>query len=137
MPATLAREWDSKPRDRNKGKPMLSFHESLAKLRSPKCEPCRHGFSASFLDDDEYDRLEQWYNEAVSAFTASDGTPCAAPPLPGADVERVTCWQRNDKLLYAVLSYGDNTRVRILTIGLFRDASLLEELMRPDSAPSR
>lgn len=116
---------------------MLSFHESLAKLQSPKCEPCRYWFSASFLDDNDYDRLEQWYNEAVSAFATSDGQPCAAPPLPGADVERVTCWQRGNQLLYAVLSWGDNTRVRILTIGLFTDASLLEELLRPDHPQNR
>ena len=111
---------------------MLSFQEGLSKLRSSSCEPCRHWYSASFADDVEYDLLEEWYNEAVTALTITDGTPNIAPRLPGFDAERCTCWKRGEMMLYALLSWGDNTRVRILTVGLFCGDSLAEEIMRRD-----
>lgn len=112
---------------------MSSFRETVNKLKSPDCEPCRHWFSASFIDDAEYDRLEEWYHELADALTIIDGAPMAAMQLPGVDVERSVCWKRGDKTLYAVLSWGDNTRVRILTVGLFSGVSLADEIMRADT----
>ena len=110
---------------------MLSFHEALSKLKSPSCEPCRHWFSASFIDDVEYDRLEDWYIEALAVLTVTDGTPVAGPPLPGVDIERCACWRRGDASLYAVLSWGDNTRIRILTVGVCYGDSLADGIMKP------
>lgn len=111
---------------------MLSFQEVLTKLRSSTCGPCRHWYSASFVDDVEYDLLEEWYRETVAALTTTDGAPMVSPQLPGVDVERSVCWKRGDQTLYAVLSWGDNTRVRILTVGLFSGVSLADEIMRPN-----
>lgn len=98
----------------------LPFVEAMARLRSPGCEACRYPFSASFLDEEDYARLGDWYDEAVAALTASDGpplepTPRIAEPI---DVERVACWRRPGGLAFALLSWGDNTRVRYLEIGL-------------------
>ena len=103
------------------------FAEVLARLRSPACGTCRHEVgTAWFLDEAEYDRLGSLFDEAVAEFTSSDGPPLdPVPRFPGLDVERAACWRRGEAVLYVVLSWGDNTRCRSLTLGLARRGTVV------------
>lgn len=98
----------------------MTFSTTLSELRAGRTGACKHLVgSASFLDEEEYDQLEQQFDEAVLAFSASDGEPIQPTPrFPGQDVEKAKCWRRGAMILYVVLTFGDNTRMRMLTIGL-------------------
>ncbi len=82
---------------------------------------------ASFIDEEDYDRLGQQYDEAVAAFNASDGESLEPTPrFPGQDVEKARCWKRGAMILYVLLSFEDNTRIRCLTIGVARHGTVVE-----------
>lgn len=97
-----------------------SFQELLESLKSPACGICRRVWGpASVFDDEEYDALGTMYEEAVAAFTESDGKPLQpTPKFQSEDVDRAECWRRGDQMLYVLLSLEDNTRICYLKIGL-------------------
>lgn len=104
-----------------------SFIEALSQLRSPACGVCRLEIgSASCFDEEPYERLGSLYAEAVAALTATDGPPLdPTPPFPGVDVERAACWRRERGVVYVLLSWADNTRIRVLTLGLARPGTVV------------
>jgi hypothetical protein len=106
-----------------------SFAEVLDRLRSPACGACRYEFGpASCFDDEGYGRLGALYAEAVAGLTATDGPSLEpTPTFPGVDVEQAACWRRGGGVLYALLSRGDNTRLRSLTLGLARRGTVVLE----------
>ncbi len=98
--------------------------------------------SASFLDDEEWDELDEvrfeepvkeisWeelevrFEEAVKeisrAWGRADGSGDAGLCWPGAgpppEVERVTYWKRGNRIAYVLLELCDNTRIRMLSLG--------------------
>src|SRR4051794_3232768 len=106
----------------------VPFAEALARLRAPECGTCRYEFGpASFTEEGEYDRLVDWYAEAVAALTAEGGPPLEPTPafVGGIDVERAACWRRPGAIAYVLLSWGDNTRYRLLTLGLARRGTVV------------
>lgn len=98
----------------------MIFSTALSELQAGRTGACKHLVgSAWFLDEEDYDRLGQQFDEAVAAFTASDGEPIQPTPrFPGQDVDKAKCWRRGVMILYVALTFGDNTRIRMLTIGL-------------------
>jgi hypothetical protein len=99
----------------------VPFAEALDRIRSPGCGACRFRFDpASFMDEDDYARLGRWYAEAVAALSATDGPPLDPPPRVAEPVavDRVACWRRPGGMAFALLWWGDNTRVRYLEIGV-------------------
>jgi hypothetical protein len=103
-----------------------SFSDALNQLRSPACGVCRFVIgSASCFDEEPFERLGAQYAEALAALTATDGPPLEpAPVFQGVDVERAACWRREQGTLYALLSWEDNTRIRVLTAGIARQGTL-------------
>lgn len=103
------------------------FPEALDRLRSPGCGVGAYDFGpASCFDEEAYERLGVMFDEAVAAFTACEGTPLQpTPTFPDKHVERAACWRRGDRMLYAVLSWEDNTRYRLLTLGLARRGTVV------------
>jgi hypothetical protein len=97
-----------------------SFHQVLNQLLSPACGVCRHHIAtASCFDEIGYDQLGAWFDEAVVALNGVYGMPIQPQPsFPGEDVERAACWRVRDRVVYALLSWGDNTRNRTLTLGI-------------------
>jgi hypothetical protein len=62
----------------------------------------------------------------VAGLAAMDGPPLEpTPAFPGAHVDRAACWRRERGMLYALLSWEDNTRIRILTLGLARRGTVV------------
>jgi hypothetical protein len=98
----------------------LSFSEALARLTTDAGVVCRFRVgSASFDDEAEWERLGAEFDEAARAFTAAYGAPLAGPcDYPGQDVDRSACWLVAGKVLYALLTLEDNTRIRWLTLGV-------------------
>lgn len=96
------------------------FRAVLIKLSSPACGVCRHQIAtASCFDESEYDQLGAWYDEAVDSLTAVHGSPMRPQPaFPGEHIDRASCWRDGDRVLYALLSWTDNTRYRTLTLGV-------------------
>jgi hypothetical protein len=105
----------------------MTFSEIVASLQTASAGVCEHLVgSASFVDEGDYEQLGLQYDDAVAAFTRSDGTPVEPTPrFPGLDVERAACWRRGDLTLYAVLTFGDNTRIRTLTLGIARRGTVV------------
>ena len=99
----------------------------LARLSEPGCGVCRYEFGpVSCFDDEPYERLGAMFAEAVAALTASDGPPLApTPSFPGVDVERAACWRRGAGVVYALLSWGDNTRYRHFAVGFARRGTVV------------
>ncbi len=106
----------------------MTLQEVLSQLQRRESGVCQHRIGwASFLDEDDYDQLGRQFDEAVAAFTASDGEPVdATPRFPGEDVERAACWKRGAMTLYVLLAFEDNTRIRTLTIGLARPGTVVQ-----------
>lgn len=96
------------------------FRLVLAKLLSPACAVGRHRIAtASCFDEAEYHQLGAWFDEAVAALTAVYGPSITPQPaFPGEEVECAACWRDTDRVLYTLLSWGDNTRYRTLTLGV-------------------
>jgi hypothetical protein len=96
-----------------------AFEEVLARLREHESGACRYDYGpASCFDEEPCERLGAMFAEAVAAFTDRHGPPLEpTPAFPGIDVERAACWRRRDGVLYALLSWSDNTRNRHLTVG--------------------
>lgn len=99
---------------------VVPFADALGRLLAPGVGRCVFRYSAGFLDEDEYTRLGSWYDETVAALTAAFGPPLDPAPqvVEPIDVERVACWRRPNGIAFAMLWFGDNTRVRILELGL-------------------
>lgn len=106
----------------------MTLHEILDQLQRCESGACKHRIGwASFADEDDYDQLGQQFDEAVAAFTASDGEPIhPTPRFPDEYVERAACWQRGTMILYVLLAFEDNTRIRTLTIGLARPGTVVQ-----------
>lgn len=98
----------------------MTLSTALSELQAGRTAACKYLVSSAwFLDEAEYDQLGQQFDEAVAAFTVSDGEPIQPTPrFPGQDVEQAKCWRRGAMILYVALTFGDNTRIRMLTIGL-------------------
>jgi hypothetical protein len=97
-----------------------SLTEVLTAVQSPGAGPCLFRFSASAFDDDDYDRLGAWYDEAAATLAGTFGPPLEPCPrvIEPIDVERVACWRRPGGFAFVLLWWGDNTRVRLLEVGL-------------------
>lgn len=112
------------------------FHQQLAELITAQSPPYQHRVAAGFLDEEDYTRLKSWYHDAVSILTQAFGTPLQAPcrVLDPIDVEHVTCWHRPAGIAYIMLWWGDNTRVRILELGLVTPGERFApgDTLRPD-----
>ena len=96
------------------------FRSVLDKLLSPACAVGRHRIgTASCFDETECGQLGAWFDEAATSLTISYGPPIQPQPaFPGEDVDRAACWRDGDRVLYALLSWDDNTRYRTLTLGI-------------------
>lgn len=98
----------------------VEFPVILSQLRSGIGGRCEHAIgSAGIADETNWDRLRAQYDEAVRTFTATYGEPAKIQyGFPGKEIEQATCWEQSGKILYALLSYLDNTRIRRLTLGV-------------------
>jgi hypothetical protein len=105
----------------------IPLTEILTSLKSPACPVCRYHFGpASCFDDDEYEKLGAMYDEAVSTLTAALGSQFdPIPSFPGECVERAACWQRGNEVVYAILTFADNTRYRSLILGVARRGTVV------------
>lgn len=75
--------------------------------------------SAWFADDEEYDRQSEQLAEATAALTKVYGEPTKQQfRFPAYDVDRAVCWPQDDKILFVLLVFEDNTRVRRLLMGV-------------------
>lgn len=97
-----------------------TLHAVLTRLSSPACAVGRHQIgTASCFDEAEYDQLGAWFDEAVAKLTGVYGSPIQPQPsFPGEHVDRAVCWRDGDRVVYALLSWSDNTRYRTLTLGV-------------------
>lgn len=113
----------------------MSFDEILARLSGGRSGTCRYQIgSAWFGDEQVYDRLGEQYARAVSELSAVFGEPISGKCVfPGIDVEQVSCWNHAGKIVYAMLSFEDSTRIRVLTLGVTRRGTV----QFPESDPSR
>jgi len=105
----------------------VAFDEALARLGEHGCRVCRYEFGpVSCFDEEPYERLGDMFAEAVAALTGRDGPPITpTPSFPGVDVERAACWRRDSGMVYAVLSWADNTRSRCLAVGFARRGTVV------------
>ena len=102
---------------------MPSFEEALVIVQTPATGADLYRASASCFDEeDEYDRLGEQYEQAVATLHAAFGPPIEPWPRVNEpiDVEKLTCWHRPAGIVYVMLWFGDNTRIRVLEIGLVK-----------------
>jgi len=103
-----------------------SLQDALAAVQADGATPCLFRFFASAFDEEEYDQLGVDYDRAVEALRRSFGPPLNDPPpiVEPIDVEKVTCWQRPAGMAFVLLWWGDNTRVRLLDVGIAAPGNL-------------
>lgn len=94
---------------------------------SPNCPVCRFEVGmASCFDEEDYDQLGEQYDEAVANLTNRYGLPIApTPTFLETDLDKATCWKVDQGVVYAMLDFGDNTRIRMLTLGLARPGTVV------------
>lgn len=111
----------------------LSFPDVLARLQTGIGDRSHYVVgSAGIGDEDDWNRLGAQFDEARRTFTQTYGEPAKIKvSFPDAQVERVVCWEISGKILYALLSYLDNTRIRRLTLGV---CSAHDLTIEPDAA---
>lgn len=103
-----------------------SASEIIASLAAGIPGKCQHVVGSAWFDDDhEWSELGAHFDAAVREFTAAHGPPSPQSYFfPGVDVERLICWEHGELVLYALLEYQDNTRERMLTLGVTDRGSL-------------
>jgi hypothetical protein len=103
-----------------------SLQDALAAVLADGAVPCLFRFSASAFDQEEYDQLGVDYDRAVEALWRVFGPPLKDPPpiVEPIDLEKVTCWQRSAGMVFVLLWWGDNTRVRLLEVGIAAPGNL-------------
>lgn len=103
-----------------------SLQDALAAVQADGATPCLFQFSASAFDEEEYDQLSVDYDRAVEALRRSFGPPLNDPPpiVEPIDVEKVSCWRRPAGMAFVLLWWGDNTRVRLLEVGIAAPGNL-------------
>lgn len=104
-----------------------AFRTALSELAADTTTICRHEFGpVSFLDEEQYDQLGELYAEAVTVLEAKHGEPIKpTPDFQAEDVERATCWLIISGIVYVLLSFRDNTRQRVLILGVARQGTIV------------
>ena len=85
----------------------ITFAEVLARITAREPDQGRYPVgSAWFNEEEDYGRLGQPFDQAVRALPLAHGEPVPGKyTFPGLDVERATCWDRGDRMVYAVLAW--------------------------------
>ncbi len=99
----------------------LSLAEVLPLLQSGVFKRCEYHVGSAFFVDDEknWAKLDLEFAESTRALNATYGEPEREEYVyPGEDVSRLACWKIPGGFVYVMLSYQDNTRIRILTLGM-------------------
>ena len=96
----------------------IAYSEALARLRGRQPDLGRYPIGSAWFDEEHYDRLGEQFDEAVRALSQAHGVPLPGGyAFPGLHVEKSACWDWGDGVVYAVLTWEDNTRQRTLTLG--------------------
>lgn len=105
------------------------FAEILSQMRAEKVFAGRHLIGSSSIgEEEEYDRLGNLFEQAVRDLSAVHGEPIQpSPQFPGLEVEKAACWQSDNKILYALLTLEDNSRIRNFLLGAARRGEVVRK----------